>query len=141
MCESPLNHPTDEELRALSLGRLGEAELARVSAHLGGCPECCRRIDQLAVADPLLSRLQKSAASSEEMIVAPGQLRSAVRALRRGQAARSADRRGDSTNEPVILPAPSQVGDYDIPVVADVCGAGLGIRSARESACPRHEII
>src|SRR5262249_58387426 len=46
MTEAPLNHPTAEELRALSLGQLTDAELARVSAHLADCPACCRRIDQ-----------------------------------------------------------------------------------------------
>ena len=72
-----------------------EAELARVSAHLGDCPECCRRIDQLAADDPLLARLQQSAASREETLVSPAQRRSAVRALRRGQAARAAGRSRD----------------------------------------------
>ena len=85
MSEAPLNHPTDEELRALSLGQLAEAELARVSAHLGDCPECCRRIDQLAADDPLLARLQQSAARREEVLVSPAQRRSAVRALRHGR--------------------------------------------------------
>ena len=47
-------HPTDEELRAPSLGRLEESELARVSSHLVDCPDCCHRIDLLAAADPLL---------------------------------------------------------------------------------------
>ena len=59
MTEAPLNHPGDEALRALSLGQLTEAELAHVSAHLGDCPACCRRIDQLATDDPLLARLQQ----------------------------------------------------------------------------------
>ena len=58
MTEAPLNHPDDEALGALSLGQLSEAELAHVSAHLGDCPECCRRIDQLATDDRLLKRLQ-----------------------------------------------------------------------------------
>ena len=83
MTEAPLNHPGDETLRALSLGQLTEAELAHVSAHLGDCPECCRRIDQLATDDRLLARLQQGAASREEVLVTPAQRRSAVRALRR----------------------------------------------------------
>jgi anti-sigma factor ChrR (cupin superfamily) len=50
MFEDLLTHPTPEELRALSLGQLAEAELDRVCAHLDACPECCRRIDRLAAA-------------------------------------------------------------------------------------------
>ena len=72
MSEDRLNHPTTDELRALSLGQLAEAELASISAHLGECPECCRRIDQMPVADPLLARLQQSAARREEPLVEPG---------------------------------------------------------------------
>ena len=55
MSEDTLHHPSAEELRALSVGQLTEAELARVSAHLGQCLECCRRIDQLTADDPLLA--------------------------------------------------------------------------------------
>src|SRR5262249_24376981 len=82
MIEAPPNHPTAEELQALSLGQLPEAELAPILAHLGDCPACCQRIDQLATADPLLARLQQRAASTEEVLVSPTQRRAAVRALR-----------------------------------------------------------
>src|SRR6516165_8651745 len=113
MSEAPLHHPTTEELRALSLGQLTEAELARVSAHLGECLACCRRLDQLADDDPLLARLQQSASRHDEELVTPAQRRSAVRALRHGQETRAAARERDPQTAPVILPAPRQVGDYD----------------------------
>jgi anti-sigma factor RsiW len=114
MSEAPLNHPTAEQLRALSLGQLAEAELNRVSAHLADCPECCRRIDALADGDPLLARLQQSAARREEALVGPAQRRSAVRALRQAHEAGSAARQRDPGAAPADPPAPRQVGDYDI---------------------------
>jgi anti-sigma factor ChrR (cupin superfamily) len=51
MTDAPLKHPDDDTLRTLSLGQLTEAELTQVSAHLGDCPTCCRRIDQLDTGD------------------------------------------------------------------------------------------
>jgi serine/threonine protein kinase len=89
MTEAPLNHPSDEALRALSLGQLAEADLTHVSAHLGDCPACCRRIDQLNSDDQLLARLQKGAANREKELVTPAQRRLAVRALRQAHEARS----------------------------------------------------
>src|SRR5215467_8841927 len=90
MTEAPLNHPGDEALRALSLGQLTETELAQVSAHLGDCPACCRRIDQLATDDRLLARLQQGASSREKELVNPAQRRAAVRALRQSAEPKSA---------------------------------------------------
>jgi anti-sigma factor ChrR (cupin superfamily) len=63
MSETPSTHPTADEPCALSPGQLGEAELVRVSAHLVDCPECCRRIDELAAAAPLLARLHAAHAA------------------------------------------------------------------------------
>src|SRR5262245_53335882 len=109
MSEAPSTHPTAEELRALAVGRLADTEVDRVSTHLGVCPECCLRIDQMA-ADALLSRLQQSAARRAEALVSPAQRRSAVRALRRAQAAQAAAPEDDPEAEPVMLPVPKQVG-------------------------------
>jgi tetratricopeptide (TPR) repeat protein len=114
MTEVPLNHPDDEALRALSLGQLTEAELAQISAHLGDCPTCCRRIDQLATDDPLLACFQKGAASREQALVGPAQRRAGVRALGQLQEARSAARKEGREAVLWIPPAPGQVGDHDI---------------------------
>jgi WD40 repeat protein/serine/threonine protein kinase len=125
MSEDQLTHPTPEELRALSIGQLAGAELDRICAHLEGCPECCRRMDRPAAADALLARLQQSAARQGEALVNRVQRRSAVRAVRRRAAARAAAQSGDQGTEPVILPARSQVGDYEI--LAEVGRGGMGV--------------
>src|SRR4051812_37021032 len=114
MTESPLNHPGDEVLRALSVGQLPEAELVRVSAHLGDCPACCQRIDQLATNDRLLTRLQQGATSGDDVLVGPAQRRSAVRALRQSHEAKSASPDRDRDAVPWKFPVPKEVGDYDI---------------------------
>lgn len=119
------NHPSDDALRALSLGQLGDADLIDVSAHLEGCPGCLDRIELLAADDRLLSRLKQSATRKKKELVSHAQLSAAVRALNHGNESRSAARKQSSDAERVVVPVPRQIQDYDL--LCEVGRGGMGV--------------
>jgi WD40 repeat protein/tRNA A-37 threonylcarbamoyl transferase component Bud32 len=75
-------HPSAAELRAFSLGRVGEDDLARIAAHLDDCPTCRGRVDGLCAQDPLLTRLQAADRPGGGFREDADQRRQAARALR-----------------------------------------------------------
>ena len=54
-----LAHPSNDQLTAFAQGRLGEAELSEVHAHLAGCA-ACRDKAEAAGDDTLVALLRKS---------------------------------------------------------------------------------
>jgi hypothetical protein len=103
------SHPSAEQLCAFSLGRVSDAELAGISAHLAACRGCCDLLDQLAARDGLLSRLQEAATRPDAVPEEAAQRRAASRVLRQGLL-RAPSPSGSPAPEP--LP-PRQIGTHD----------------------------
>jgi WD40 repeat protein/DNA-directed RNA polymerase specialized sigma24 family protein len=53
-------HPSADQLRSFSRGRLGPAEMAGVQAHLEGCPGCCSALEA-PDDDPFIDLLRRAA--------------------------------------------------------------------------------
>ncbi len=51
-------HPTADQLRAFTLGRLDDIGSAEIEAHLGGCPRCCEALAGLDTPDAFQSRIK-----------------------------------------------------------------------------------
>src|SRR5262245_16589420 len=66
-------HPTDQTLRAYGLGKLDDLLAGAVNSHLGGCPDCRRRVAEIS-SDSFLSRLRDAQAAAPAMSAHGGSL-------------------------------------------------------------------
>lgn len=55
----PAVHPTAEELRSYSLGRLSDGESRLIERHLMSCPECKDSLFEIPANDDFVDWLQK----------------------------------------------------------------------------------
>lgn len=55
----PAEHPTSEQLRDYSLGRLTDGESRLIERHLMACPECKDQLFEVPATDDFLDWLQK----------------------------------------------------------------------------------
>ena len=115
MSEFDPAHPSAEELRAFSLGRVGENDLTRIAAHLDDCPTCQGRVDGLCAQDPLLTQLQAADRPGGGFREDADQRRQAARALRQERQCPPSSAGPLATQGAAAQPGcPREIGEYDI---------------------------
>src|SRR5262249_17528904 len=97
-------HPSEDLLRAFSLGELDDDQLENISAHLNGCQVCCARTAHFPRRNAFLTRLQSVTRADDSTLEGEGLRRQAARALQR-----EVLRRRSSTGSGWL--APSQPSD------------------------------
>ncbi len=63
---APSLHPTDQTLSSFGLGKLDDRSLEAVNQHLENCPECRKRVGEMA-ADSFLGRIRDAKAMNKSM--------------------------------------------------------------------------
>ncbi len=126
------SHPTDQILQSYGLGKLDDASAASVNEHLDSCPECQRRVAEVAP-DSFLGRLRKAPELPDTSATDKSQFGASLIGNRAGEA-------GPPPAAETLPPGLAEHPDYE--VVRELGQGGMGtVYLAKNRLMGRLEVL